>query len=196
MYKFCIRQIYIYISLGSSEIFYWNKKGKKYDFSPFMKLPLSSSICQEWILCWLNLFCPKEEKSCHKTRNEKKIQLWKPRVYIARILIFDIYNAKLVALSILILYSPEHGIFFCDKISKEKIYIKIGFRPKKKMLRTVIFYSHPVNITVDLQFIYFSWRWSASSQFCTPSIVSNLVRCQNICFTSYQAKLIFQLLAC
>ena len=161
-----------------------------------MKLPLSSSICQEWILCWLNLFCPKEEKSCHKTRNEKKIQLWKPRVYIARILIFDIYNAKLVALSILILYSPEHGIFFCDKISKEKIYIKIRFIPKKKMLRTVIFYSHPVNITVDLQFIYFSWRWSASSQFCTPSIVSNLVRCQNICFTSYQAKLIFQLLAC
>ena len=116
------------------------KNGKKYDFSPFMKLPLSSSICQEWILCWLNLFCPKEEKSCHKTRNEKKIQLWKPRVYIARILIFDIYNAKLVALSILILYSPEHGIFFCDKISKEKIYIKIGFRPKKKMLRTVIFW--------------------------------------------------------
>ena len=172
------------------------KNGKKYDFSPFMKLPLSSSICQEWILCWLNLFCPKEEKSCHKTRNEKKIQLWKPRVYIARILIFDIYNAKLVALSILILYAPEHGIFFCDKISKEKIYIKIRFIPKKKMLRTVIFYSHPVNITVDLQFIYFSWRWSASSQFCTPSIVSNLVRCQNICFTSYQAKLIFQLLAC
>ena len=84
-------------------------------------------------------FLPKKEKkSCHKTRNEKKIQLWKTRVYIARLLIFDIYNAKLVALSILILYSPEHGISFCDKISK-KIYIKIGFRPKKKMLRTVIF---------------------------------------------------------
>ena len=145
MYKFFIRQNHIEkllmlawlikILLFLVEI----KNGKKYDFSPFMKLPLSSSICQEWILCWLNLFWPKEEKSCHKTRNEKKIQLWKPRVYIARILIFDIYNAKLVALSILILYSPEHGIFFCDKISKERIYIKIGFRPNKKMLRTVFF---------------------------------------------------------